>query len=115
MRNVPYISNIQVGVFLEGFARVLQRDTHLDANLAVRLHALKLLDALLDDIALDERGHHGGEVGWAWRWLIKVAERSFLHSQRGRLVSLPCPFKPHPPLGFHPPLDEPHTDDTIHP
>ncbi|KAG0504247.1 hypothetical protein KC19_N001800 [Ceratodon purpureus] len=32
---------------------------YLDANLAVRLHALELLDALLDDIALDERGHHG--------------------------------------------------------
>jgi len=38
---------------------------YLDANLAVGLHALELLDALLDDIALDERGHHGAGLAGA--------------------------------------------------
>ena len=37
-----------------------RRGRNLDADLAVGLHALELLDALLDDIALDEWGHHGG-------------------------------------------------------
>jgi hypothetical protein len=96
MRNVPNISKIRVGGFLEGFARVLQTGTHLDANLAVGLHALELLDALLDDIALDERGHHGGEMGWAWRWLIEVAEEELpaLPKRAARLSPLPFQTPP---------------------
>lgn len=57
----------------------MQTGTHLDANLAVRLHALELLDALLDDIALDERGHHGGEAV-----VVAMADPGGLALQRKR-------------------------------